>query len=282
MSTASLTKTLSWFERTNEICPVKGWSLGSYACGTSWSVIGRKGQWNWNHGKLETPHETHGQLRTGLFWPSSDKSPCSSLYKYLQTFVPLDLPMVSPVVPRAEVLLLSQTWMVPLFSCNSDHPRFPFWLAELSVITACARHAQQCWRYQSNTPSAWEAYHYQLRRCRSSGNFNQQRHFHIQRDKDIINSLKWAPEGMSCSSWDTFFLHPVWNKLFHEMQQCCADLQLLMPWFSVTDILRKSNFSEGFSFPWGTCCLFLSLLQKAPFMMATWKSCTRTQQAAGA
>lgn len=99
---------------------------------------------------------------------------------------------------------------------HSGLQSFQQWLP----VLMSAPHAQQCWRYQCNTPSAWEAYHYQLRRCRSSGNFNQQRHFHIQRDKDIINSLKWAPEEMSCSSWDSFFLHPVWNKLFHEVQWC--------------------------------------------------------------
>lgn len=142
-------------------------------------------------------------------------------------------PWASPVVPRAAVLLLSQIWMFLFFSHGSQHSRFPFWLSELSAVTACASclHPQQHWRYQSNTPSAWEVYHYQLRRCRSSGNFNQQRHFHIQRDKDIINSLKWAPEEMSCSSWDSSFLHPVWNKLFHKMQWYRADPQLLMPWF---------------------------------------------------
>lgn len=154
---------------------------------------------------------------------------------------------------------------------------FPSGLQNDCLCLVPAPHPQQRWRYQSNTPSAWEAYHYQLRRYRSSGNFNQQRHFHIQRDIDIINSLKWAPEEMSYSSWDSSFLHRVWNKMFCEMQRCCADPQLLMPWFSATDVLRKSNFSEGFSFPWGTCCLFLSLLWKALFMMATWKSCTRTQ-----
>lgn len=108
-------------------------------------------------------------------------------------------PWASPVVPRAAVLLLSEIWMFLFFSHGSQHSRFPFWLSELSAVTACASclHPQQHWRYQSNTPSAWEVYHYQLRRCRPPGNFNQQRHFHIQRDKDISILLsghqkRWA------------------------------------------------------------------------------------------